>query len=242
MYCTKLFLFQLHHFLKIFFCLPSFVLISGLRLSPFLNTPVFFVLFSFFFPFYPPSSNSLLLISLSLSLSLLLISLSLSLPLSLSLSLSLSSLSLSLSLSLISLFLSFLCLLSLISLSLSLSLSFLPLESPQRRAILDALGNIFEEKIFEKERDEDGNESKKSGGVQYVTNIESALTRALSVSYMKKMQTTTITPITVPVRDNSSGLPPATVSTPQYAGNKLFSYIDSYAALNSTYLSICSFI
>ena len=52
---------------------------------------------------------------------------------------------------------------------------------------------------------------KKNGGVLYMSQIECVLTKALSVTYMKKLHTSTITPISFPVRDHSSGLPPSTV-------------------------------
>ena len=59
--------------------------------------------------------------------------------------------------------------------------------------------------------DDEEDEAKKTGGRLYVSQIENSLTKALSVSYMKKLHSSIITPITIPVRDHSSGLPPTTV-------------------------------
>ena len=89
------------------------------------------------------------------------------------------------------------------------------LDSPSsRKSIVDALGDIFDDKNIDKEKDDSYKDGRKCGGASYVSHIECSLTRALSVSYMKKLHTSTITPVIVPVRDNSSGLPPATTGNP----------------------------
>ena len=76
--------------------------------------------------------------------------------------------------------------------------------------------------------DEEGEEAKKTGGRLYVSQIENSLTKALSVSYMKKLHSSIITPITIPVRDHSSGLPPTTVG-PAFSvptpGDNILSYL-----------------
>ena len=77
-----------------------------------------------------------------------------------------------------------------------------------RKIVLESLEDDDDENNDNnKEKDR---EYKKSGGVLYMTQIENSITRALSVSNMKKMLASTITPITIPIRDHSSGLPPAT--------------------------------
>ena len=48
-----------------------------------------------------------------------------------------------------------------------------------------------------------------------MTLVEDSLTKSLSVSYMKKIQTTVISPICMAVRDISSGLPPTARGHPQ---------------------------
>ena len=79
---------------------------------------------------------------------------------------------------------------------------------------MDSLGDIFDDKNIDIEKEDVRKEGRKCGGASYVSHIECTLTRALSVSYMKKLHTSTITPVIVPVRDNSSGLPPATSGNP----------------------------
>jgi hypothetical protein len=88
------------------------------------------------------------------------------------------------------------------------------LDSPGRKSIIDTLGDVFDDKNFDKEEDDGKKDGRRCGGASYVSHVECSLTRALSVSYMKKLHTSTISPIVVPVRDNSSGLPPATTGNP----------------------------
>ena len=88
------------------------------------------------------------------------------------------------------------------------------LDSPGRKSIIDTLGDIFDDKNLDKEKDDDKKDGRRCGGASYVSHIECSLTRALSVSYMKKLHISTISPVIVPVRDNSSGLPPATTGNP----------------------------
>ena len=97
---------------------------------------------------------------------------------------------------------------------ISLPFLYLFADSP-RRTILDALGDAFDERNIQREKDEDVKEARKSGGLMYMTLVEDSLTKSLSVSYMKKIQTTVISPICMAVRDISSGLPPTARGHPQ---------------------------
>ena len=78
-----------------------------------------------------------------------------------------------------------------------------------RKVVLEALGDEIDDDEFIV----NNKDPKKNGGVLYMSQIECVLTKALSVSCMKKMHASTITPITIPIRDHSSGLPPSTVGT-----------------------------